>query len=342
MPQERSPHANQQMGTSWPSPRIVYSGRYNIGFFGLERLHPFDSRKYGRAWRLLRQRFGSQLDRFWVQPSGPVTRDELLMVHKPEYLQQLRSARFLTGVLEVRPLKYVWWPITDWCVLRPMRWATAGTMLAARLAMDHGLAINLGGGFHHACHDDGHGFCVYADIGLAIADLRRRGMLNESDRVAYIDLDAHQGDGVCRTFYDDPRVFIYDQYNQQIFPLDILARRRIDCDVPVNKKCSEAEYLSALKTRLPAFLDSITKARPLKLAIYNAGTDIYEHDPLGRLSVSAAGVRERDRFVLEELIGRKVPTMVLLSGGYTRESYRLVAEMVRDVIQRWDRAGAPI
>ncbi len=101
-----------------------------------------------------------------------------------------------------------------------MRWATMGTVVAAREAMEHGLAVNLSGGYHHASQDEGHGFSAYADVGLAIHELRRTGLLHEKGKVVYVDLDAHQGNGVCRTFFDDSRVFIYDQYNRDIFPMD--------------------------------------------------------------------------------------------------------------------------
>ena len=60
-------------------PRIVYSRHYNIGFYGLERLHPFDSRKYGRAWRLIRRHFGSAISQLHVQPRRGASREELTL-----------------------------------------------------------------------------------------------------------------------------------------------------------------------------------------------------------------------------------------------------------------------
>jgi histone deacetylase 11 len=323
------------MSEPWPFPRIVYSPRYNISAMGFERLHPFDSRKYGRTWKVLKRRFGRSLRRFHVKPSRPAARVDLLHIHTAQYLDRLKEAKFVARVLEVPQLRYLPGWLVNWLVLRPMRWAVAGTVIAAREALEHGLAVNLSGGYHHASPDDGHGFSAYADVGLAVHELRQSGRLSEQDKIVYVDLDAHQGNGVCRTFMDDSRVFIYDQYNQHIFPLDVRARRRIDCDVPVPDGCSEAEYVSVLKQRLPAFLDSITRAPRVRLAIYNAGTDVYTDDELGGMMVSEAGVLERDQFVLEQLVGRKIPTMVLLSGGYNRASYRLVANMVGFMIERW-------
>jgi histone deacetylase 11 len=325
--------------SAWPSPRLVYHRKYNIGLLGLERLHPFDSRKYGRAWNLLGERFGNELNRYWVKPPREVSRDELLTVHSDAYLRRLQESKFVARVMEVPVLQNLPGWVADRCVLQPMRWATMGTIVAARLAMEHGLAANLSGGYHHASPNEGHGFSAYADVALAIHDLRASGRLGESDRIVYVDLDAHQGNGVCRSFMDDARMFIYDQYNRDIFPMDDRARRRIDCDVPVQFGSHEVGYLAALRSRLPGFLDSLMQGDGLKLGIYNAGTDIYAADQLGDLDVSSAGVLERDRFVLQELIRRRIPTLVVLSGGYSRESFRLVAEMVGYILQTW---GTPV
>jgi histone deacetylase 11 len=301
----------------------------------MERLHPFDSRKYGRAWKQLQRRIGKRLDAFRVTPYRPAARDDLLRFHTSGYLQRLRDPKFIAKVVELPPLRHLPGGLLDWAILRPMRWATAGTVLAAREAMAHGLAVNLAGGYHHASPDHGHGFSAYADVGLAILELRRTSVLRELDNLAYIDLDAHQGNGVCRTFASDPRVMIYDQYNEFIFPCDVEARRRIDCDVPLPRGCGEADYLHALQMNLPRFLDSITRDGKVRLAVYNAGTDVYTGDRLGGLNVSARGVLRRDQFVLDGLIARKIPTVVVLSGGYSRESYAMVADMVGYVIERW-------
>ena len=318
-----------------PRPRIVYARQYNIGFFGVERLHPFDSKKYGRAYAALHERFGRDLKRRTLRPTRPVSRDELLWLHLPRYLDALKNPEYLARALEV-PLIYklpAW--LTDRFVLRPMRWATAGTILAAREAMRCGLAINLSGGYHHAGPDRGEGFCVYNDIALAVHALRGDGALKDDDTVVYVDCDAHQGNGVCRAFAGDGRVFIYDCYNAAIYPRDADARRRIDCDVPLTPNQTDGEYLAQLESTLPPFLDGVSKTRRPAFAIYNAGTDIYRGDPLGALAVTAAGVLKRDRLVLKELVARGIPTIMLPSGGYTRESFQLIADTAADVLETW-------
>src|SRR4051812_44711353 len=167
---------------------LVYHPRYNITAFGLERLHPFDSRKYRRIHAALMAR-GLRRPGDFTRPR-PATREELLRVHTPEYLESLRRPNVLAGILEVPIAGRLPGWLLDWRVLRPMRYATGGTIRAGRLALEHGLAINLGGGFHHAAAGRGGGFCVYADIPLAAAILHAEG---RAQSVLVVDLDAHQG-----------------------------------------------------------------------------------------------------------------------------------------------------
>jgi histone deacetylase 11 len=219
-----------------------------------------------------------------------------------------------------------------------MRWGAAGTIAATRLAIDHGLTINLSGGYHHAKPAGGEGFCIYADVGLAIDSLRRDGLLAADDRIVHIDLDAHQGNGVCHCFMEDRAVYLFDIYNCEIYPAyDREARQRIDCDVPLTDAATEQEYMRALESRLPAFLDNVGKARSVRLAIYNAGTDIYEHDALGGLHVSSQGIIDRDWFVVEQLLARNIPTVMLLSGGYHRDSYKIIADSLVNILKRTHR-----
>ena len=313
-------------------PRIIYTPKYNIGFYGLEKLHPFDSKKYGRAWNLLRSRLGKQLSQMRVRPKRQANWNELLRVHSGEYLLKLKQPAYVARALEVPPLtKLPGWAI-DFHVLRPMRWATRGTLVAAEQAIKHGLAINLSGGYHHASPGRGEGFSIYSDVGVATACLRANGLLSDDARVIHVDTDAHQGNGVCRTFMDDRRAFLFDIFNHQIYPADPDARRRIDCEVPINSSTTDDQYMHELESRLPGFLDSAANSKP-GIAFYNAGTDVFASDPIGRMNISSNTILKRDLFVVKELRKRKIPTVMVLSGGYTKESYRLVADSVTELVK---------
>lgn len=315
-------------------PRVIYSPRYNIGFYGLEKLHPFDSRKYGKAWKALRRHFGSRLNDFSIFPTREVSRDELLSVHTEEYLGKLRDSAYVAQAIEIAQLKHFpAWAI-DWHVLRPMRWATRGTIVAAEHALSCGTAINLSGGYHHAKPGRGEGFSIYCDVAIAVKALRASMQINESDRVVYIDTDAHQGNGICHTFMEDNRVFIFDMFNSRIYPMfDVAARKRIDCEVPLTSATTDGQYMGLLRRHLPGFLDSVCKSN-VGIAIYNAGTDPYRGDALGSLNVSAKTIRKRDLFVVEQLRKRNLATVMVLSGGYSKQSFRMVADSVIELIER--------
>jgi histone deacetylase 11 len=266
----------------------------------------------------------------------PASVESLAAIHDPDYLNRLRNPRELVQALELpfvgRLPGWVAWRV----ILRPMRWAVAGSLVAARAALSNGLAVNLSGGYHHAKPDRGEGFCVFNDVAHLVSGLRADGGLAPDARVAYIDLDAHQGNGVCHHFRADHRVFIYDAFNPDIYPAyDRLARDRIDCPVPLPFGCTGAEYLRLLELSLPGFLDSVGRTARIGLAVYNAGTDVFAGDALGGLQLSALDVLARDLFVVEQLSNRGVPVVMLLSGGYSRESYRLVANTVIELLRRY-------
>jgi histone deacetylase 11 len=314
-------------------PIIVYSPGYDLHLLGVERLHPFDGRKYSRAYHLALHHLGAALARRTLRPRHPIARAHLLAVHSADYLAAIRSRRTIAQIVELPLLAGLPGFLLDWRLLAPMRLATHGTLLAARQALLTGLAFNLGGGFHHASQEQGEGFCFYADVTIAIAALRQAGKLVLGrDRVLIVDLDAHQGNGHERLALNDPDLFIFDLYNRDIFPRDHAARRRIDYEVTVPMGADDGLYLGRLNAHLP---QALARAGQARLAFYIAGTDIYEHDQLGGLRVSAQGIFERDRYVLETLAEASIPTIVVTGGGYSPDSHRHIARTVEFLLSRW-------
>ena len=314
--------------------KIIYHPGYNISFLGLENLHPFDSKKYGRVYQALEDRFTENLAQYLLTPAQPISQTELLTVHSLSYLDQLKSSRYAAQVLEVPFLAFLPNVLIDSALLQGMRWATQGTILGAKEALTSGLAINLSGGYHHAKPNSGEGFCAYADIALAVASVREAGLLKKDDKVVYIDLDAHQGNGVCHCFLNDDSVYIFDMYNGDIYPVDDeIAQARIDWNIPLTSMCDDKTYLNLLKSDLPAFLASIDNSgEKIGLVIYTAGTDVYQEDSLGQLGLSEAGILERDMFVINVLQHRHIPTLMVLGGGYTQQSYQLVFNTVQKIL----------
>jgi histone deacetylase 11 len=306
---------------------LIYHPRYNITAFGLERLHPFDGRKYRRIHDALIAR-GLRRPGDFGRPR-PVRTTDLEKVHTPEYLRWLRSPDTLAGILEVPVARHMPGWVLDWRILRPMRYAAGGTVLACRLALEKGVAINLGGGYHHAASDWGGGFCVYADVPLAAKVLHDEAKIG---RVLVVDLDAHQGNGTAAAFRDWPWASILDLHEEDIFP----ARKEPeDYPLPVGPGLTGGEYMGIIRDALPKTLDAV---RP-ELVVYNAGSDPFVDDPLARFRLTRSDLAERDLMVIAMVRERSIPVAMVLSGGYSRESWRIHADSIEGILVRFDPAG---
>jgi histone deacetylase 11 len=305
---------------------IVYHPAYNITAFGLERLHPFDSGKYRRIRDALIAR-GLRRGGDFERPR-PASDREIAMVHTPEYLRSLRRPAVVAEILGMPVAGRLPGWLLDWRVLGPMRRAAGGTILAGRRALEHGLAINLGGGFHHAAASAGEGFCVYADIPLAAAVLHHE-QPQRVARVLVVDLDAHQGNGTAAVFHEWPWASIFDVYEEDLYP----SKEPEDFPLPVRAGMGGAEYLRIVADALPPALDSV---RP-DLLIYNAGSDPFAGDPLTLLELSAGDLAERDLMVVSLARERSIPVAMVLSGGYSSASWRIHAESIEGILTRFDR-----
>uniref|UniRef100_A0A2P2MIQ0 Histone deacetylase 2 n=1 Tax=Rhizophora mucronata TaxID=61149 RepID=A0A2P2MIQ0_RHIMU len=142
-----------------------------------------------------------------------------------------------------------------------------------------------------------------------------------------IDLDAHQGNGHEMDFSNDRRVYILDMYNPGIYPFDYAARRYIDQKVEVVSGTTTVEYLKKLDEALEV---AGQRFNP-ELVIYNAGTDILDGDPLGRLKINPDGVINRDEKVFMFARERNVPLIMLTSGGYMKSSARVIADSIANL-----------
>ena len=303
---------------------VIYHPKYNITALGLERLHPFDGLKYRRIHDALIARGLRKAGEF-TRPA-PISQAELARVLTPDYLRSIRKSSVLAEILGVPILARVPAWFIDWRVLRPMRYCAGGTLLACRLALEKGIAINLGGGYHHAAASWGDGFCVYADIPLAAAILHSEGRVN---RVLVVDLDAHQGNGTAAVIHSWPWASILDVYEEDLFPLE---KQPEDFPVPVPAGLTGPEYLEIVRVALPHALDVV---RP-DLVIYNAGSDPYIDDPLTRLRLTRNDLAERDLLVATLTRERGIPMAMVLSGGYSSESWRIHADGIEGILTRFD------
>jgi acetoin utilization deacetylase AcuC-like enzyme len=225
---------------------------------------------------------------------------ELLLAHTPAYL-----ARAAGGGLGRRELAGLGLPWSPQLVERARR-SVGATVQAAVAALEDGRGVNLGGGTHHAAPGAGRGFCLFNDVAVAVRALRRDRLV---DRVLVVDLDVHQGDGTHACFAGDRRTTTTSVNGARNYP----ARRvpgDIEEDLPDGT--GDAEYLAAVARVLEA---GLARGRP-DLIVFLAGADPWEHDRLGRLAVTAEGLRARDRAVRDAAAAAGAPLCVTLAGGY--------------------------
>ncbi len=260
---------------------IIFSEYYDITLFGLQKLHPFDTEKYGKVYKYLVKKAEIDKDKFYIPEAA--SQEDLLSVHTKEYLCSLESSRNVARIAELGILSLVPNFILQRRLLRSMKYAAGGTILGCELALKYNWAINLSGGYHHAKADSGGGFCFFADIPIAVYKLFKK---NPNLSIMIIDLDAHQGNGCEAIFKDDMRIHVFDVYNGEIYPGDFEAKRYIEFDYPVKSYIKDENYLSLIEREIGK---AIAKSNP-DIIIYNAGTDIFKEDPLGCMSISEEGI----------------------------------------------------
>ncbi len=304
---------------------IIFHEKYDISVMGIENFHPFDSKKYGKVFNHLSRSLNLKKKQFY-KPSK-LKDKELKLMHSKDYLKSLEKSATIAQIAEIPALKYVPNFILQNEVLTSMKYATSGTILGCDLAIEHGWAINLSGGYHHAKANSGEGFCVFADIPLAVYKVLEK---HPEFKVLVIDLDAHQGNGCESIFENDERVAYFDVYNGEIYPNDTDAKEFIKFDFPVQSFIKDKEYLELIKKQIP---EAINSFKP-NLIIYNAGTDIFKEDPLGKMAVSENGIIKRDSFVFETALENNIPILMTLSGGYSPKSASIIGKSLENIIKK--------
>lgn len=261
-----------------------------------------------------------------MQPE-PVDMATLARIHTSDYLAKLANGSL--SAVEQRRLGFPW---SDSLWMRS-RLATGGTLLAARVACQEGLAGNLAGGTHHAFADHGEGFCVVNDVAVTIATLRAERRIQ---RALVIDLDVHQGNATAAIFADTPDIFTFSMHADRNYPLQ---KTRSSLDIALADRSGDHEYLETLRRHLPGVLS----AAAADLVFYVAGVDVAAGDRFGKLALSDAGIRRRERLVVESVRDLGLPLVIVLGGGYAASRARtaeLHALVFREAVA-YERKHAP-
>ena len=239
----------------------------------------------------------------------PCARETILLTHEEGYLQKLENQ-----ALSEREQRVIGFPQSPALTLRE-KIITQGTIDCTRYAREHGVALNVAGGTHHAFADRGEGFCLLNDFAVAANHLLHEKL---AEKILIIDLDVHQGNGTAALFREEPRVFTFSMHGAHNYPFH---KELSDLDVPLPDGTDTDTYLSLLRRHLPALIE---REKP-DLAFYLSGVDILETDKFGKLKVTLQGCAERDAFVFQTLQEKRIPVTVAMGGGYSPD-HRIIVE----------------
>lgn len=299
--------------------RVVYHERYAFAIPGV----PLDPSRGEHILAFLLDR--GLVRRGHVYRPRPAALHNVLRVHTEAYVESLQDRAVVSGIfgVELRDDQAEQ-------ILGVQRLAAGGTIYAMRHALaSRRPVVHLGGGFHHAGPGRGLGFCALNDVAIAVRRLQGKGFRLP---VLIVDLDLHHGNGTRAVFARDPAVHTYSIHNTSWDDGPAVATT----DVALGGDVTDAAYLAALRETLPAVLAA---HRP-GLVVYVAGTDPAGDDLLGDWNVTAAGMLERDRFVVDQvyaICGPRTPLVVVLGGGYGHGAWRYSARFLA-----WLVRGKPV
>jgi len=188
--------------------------------------------------------------------------------------------------------------------------SVGGTVLAARLALQRGVAANSAGGSHHAGVAHGAGYCVFNDVAVAARVMQAMGL---AMTMLVIDLNVHQGDGTAEIFRGDGAVYTFSMHCRDNFPV---RKQPGDRDIGLPAGMGDDAYLEILSAQLADLLER----RSPDLVFYNAGVDPHESDRLGKLCLSDHGLARRDALVIGACTERGIPIACVLGGGYDHDA----------------------
>ncbi len=229
--------------------------------------------------------------------------EDVLLVHSSKYLKKLKFGGFSEAEISVLELPY------SQELSRFALMTVGGTILTAERALKEGLAIHIGGGFHHAFPDHGEGFCPLNDVAVALEKMKKE---ENIERAMVVDCDVHQGNGTASIFEGKDYAFTFSIHQMDIYPAQ---KPSGSMDLGLWSGDGDLQYLDQVRAHFPKLYSEF---KP-DLIFYLAGADPYEKDQLGSLKLTIEGLQERDRIIIEEARRLRIPLAVVLAGGYARE-----------------------
>jgi acetoin utilization deacetylase AcuC-like enzyme len=275
--------------------KIFYTDTFPIP---LPEKHTFPKNKYLLLRNRIQECLGAQ--KIDLQIPEPASYEAIRRAHDEAYIR-----RFYRGDFTSREIRRVGLPWSLQIVKRTL-YSVGGTIAACKTALLEGFAANLGGGTHHAFYESGQGYCWLNDSVIAAREVQAERL---AKRILIVDCDVHQGNGTASIAKNDPTIFTFSIHCRNNFPY---RKEPSDLDIELLDETDDASYLGVLKNGLT---ESIQKSKA-DLAIYLAGADPYKKDRFGRLSLTKAGLAQRDHLVLKHLKKAAIPVAVTMAGGY--------------------------
>ena len=278
--------------------KIAYS---EIFRYSVPEKHRFPMQKYTMIPERLLYEGTITSDNFFAPQR--LSEAEILTTHTPEYWYKLKTQTLTRK--EARPIGF---EMSETLVDRGRHIAHA-TYECALYAQQYGVAMNVAGGTHHAFADHGEGFCVFNDVCIASNLLLNRG---QAKKILVIDLDVHQGNGNASIMADEPRVFIFSMHGAKNYPF---RKQLSDLDIEFANDTGDEEYLRVLKDTLPGLIEQVAP----DMIFYQSAVDVLATDKLGKLALTQAGCKARDKYVLQQAKNANIPVAIVMGGGYSTD-----------------------
>lgn len=292
---------------------FLKKGRFPFKFIYTEdywmidlRNHVFPLEKY----RLIYEKLlfsGAKKDDFL--PPQLATEDDVLLVHTSRYVNKLKSGGL--SHREVLALELPYSPeLFEFALLY-----VGGTITTAEQALRDGLAVHIGGGFHHAFADHGEGFCILNDVAVAVEKLKKEEKIKKA---MVVDVDVHQGNGTASILGGRNYVYTFSIHQMDLYPAE---KASGSLDVGLWSGDGDETYLSSIKAHFPRIYQEFQP----DIVFYLAGADPFEKDQLGGLRLTKDGLKERGKIIIGQARRLKIPVAVLLAGGYAHDVQDTVA-----------------
>lgn len=321
--------------------RLPFPLIYSSDYFLPIGAHVFPAQKYRLIHDRLLSTQEADEDDFLVPK--PASDDDVRLVHGSGYVDRL-----LHGELSPQEEMQMELPYSPELV-KAFWLAAGGSILAADRALERGICVNVGGGFHHAHPDHGEGFCMIHDVAIAIRKMQKLGRVR---RAMTVDCDVHHGNGTAAIFppkhksgrslpsvsaaqlrshvmteaaEPDGDVFTISLHQANNYPA---YKPTSSIDVNLPDGIGDEDYLAWLEQSLSSGLRQFSP----DLICYIAGADPYREDQLGGLALSIDGLKRRDRLVFEVAKTRGIPVMVTYAGGYAHNVQDTVTIHVNTIL----------